>query len=387
MISRSLFPALRSALTTFPVVALVGARQVGKTTLAKQLAKEPDVDAVMLDLERPSDLARMRDPELYLEQHQDKLVILDEIQRVPELFPVLRALVDANRRPGRFLVLGSASPDLIQGASESLAGRIKYLELGPLVQGEVNQDAAMALWLRGGFPGSFLAPDDAGSREWREAFIRTYLERDIPALGLRLPVAMLDRFWQMLAHCHGQLWNGSDLAVSLGLSVPTVRKYLDILQDTFMARQLQPWHGNLGKRLVKRPKVYLRDSGLLHTLLHITSLDDLFGHPASGASWEGFVIEQVLAGIPSTWQPYFYRTSGGAELDLVLVRPGKARPLGIEIKLTRAPVPAKGFWNAVADLGAQGLVICPCAERFPLGHGALALPFQEIPLLSQQTWS
>jgi predicted AAA+ superfamily ATPase len=383
MIQRHLYPALRSTLSAFPVVGLVGARQVGKTTLAKQLTREPGVNAVMLDLERPSDLARMRDPELYLEQHQDRLVILDEIQRLPDLFPALRALVDADRRPGRFLLLGSASPDLIQGASESLAGRIKYLVLDPLAQDEVEPGAAMELWLRGGFPSSFLAPDDAGSHEWREAFVRTYLERDIPGLGLRLPVAMLDRFWHMLAHCHGQMWNGSDLATSLGLSVPTVRKYLDILQDTFMARQLQPWHGNLGKRLVKRPKVYLRDSGLLHTLLGITNLDDLFGHPSAGASWEGYVVEQVLAGIPSTWKPYFYRTSSGAELDLVLVRPGKARPLGIEIKLSRAPVPSKGFWNAIADLDAHGLVICPCTERFPLGNGAFALPAHEACRLEQ----
>jgi predicted AAA+ superfamily ATPase len=383
MIERRQYSALQSALAAFPVVGLVGARQVGKTTLAKQLAMGPGVDAVMLDLERPSDLAKLREPELYLEQHRDRLVILDEIQRLPDLFPILRALVDTDRRPGRFLLLGSASPDLIQGASESLAGRIRYLELDPLTQDEVDPSATMALWFRGGFPASFLAPDDAGSHEWREAFVRTYLERDIPGLGLRMPAAALDRFWRMLAHSHGQLWNGSDLAASLGLSVPTVRKYLDLLQDTFMARQLQPWHGNLGKRLVKRPRVYLRDSGLLHTLLGITNPDDLLGHPSAGASWEGFVVEQVLAGIPSTWQPFFYRTSNGAELDLVLVRPGKARPLGIEIKLSRAPAPSRGFWNAITDLEAQGLVICPCTERFPLGSGAFALPVQEASRLAQ----
>jgi len=378
MINRSLKPCLQEALQSFPVVGLLGARQVGKTTLAKQVAREASSEAIVLDLERPSDLAKLRDPELYLEQHQDRLVILDEIQRQPGLFPVLRALVDADRRPGRFLLLGSASPELTQGASESLAGRIQYLELAPLTLAEAGPEHSLELWLRGGFPTAFLAPSRPASRAWREAFIRTYLERDIPGLGLRLPATQLGRFWEMVAHCHGQLWNGSDLANSLGATGPTMRRYLDLLQDTFMVRQLQPWHGNLGKRLVKRPKVYLRDSGLLHTLLGLETLEDLFGHPSVGASWEGFVIEQVLASVPSTWKPHFYRTSAGAELDLVLLRPGNARPLGIEIKLTKAPVPSRGFWSALRDLDAQGVVICSCSESFPLGGGVTALPLQEI---------
>ena len=378
MISRALKPSLETALGTFPVVALVGARQVGKTTLAKEIAQASSRATLVLDLERPSDLAKLRDPELYLERHLDKLVVIDEVQRQPGLFPLLRALVDAERRPGRFLLLGSASPELTQGASESLAGRIDYLELGPLTMAEVGTDHATDLWLRGGFPEAFLAPNLPASEAWRAAFIRTYLERDIPTLGLRLPPSQLGRFWQMVAHCHGQLWNGSDLASGLGLSLPTMRRYLDILQDTFMVRQLQPWAGNLGKRLVKRPKVYLRDSGLLHSLLGIGTAEDLFGHPSVGASWEGFVIEQVLAAVPATWKPYFFRTSAGAELDLVLVRPGNLRPLGIEIKLTKTPVPSKGFWSALQDLDAQGVVLCACQESYPLGGGVLTMPIQEI---------
>ena len=378
MITRSLLPLLEASLNAFPVVGLVGARQVGKTTLAKAITHASSRRTVFLDLERPSDLAKLKDPEMYLEGHQDKLVVLDEIQRQPGLFPLLRALVDAQPSPGRFLLLGSASPEVTQGASESLAGRIRYLEMGPLALPETGPGTTMDLWLRGGFPGSYLAPSLAVSQEWREAFIRTYLERDIPGLGLRLPASRLGRFWQMVAHGHAQLWNGSNLATGLGVSVPAVGRYLDVLQDTFMIRQLQPWANNLGKRLVKRPKVYLRDSGLLHSLLGIGDLEDLFGHPSLGASWEGFVIEQVLASVPSTWKPFFYRTSAGAELDLVLVRPGKLRPLGIEIKLTKAPVPSKGFWSALKDLGAQGLVICSCTESYPLGEGAFTLPVQDL---------
>jgi len=347
---------------------------VGKTTLARQVARSLGKAAIYLDLERPSDLVKLSDPELYLERHASSLVILDEIQRVPGLFPVLRSLVDAKRRPGRFLVLGSASPALVQGASESLAGRIAYLELSPLHASEVAVRKRDQLWLRGGFPDSFLKANDQASFRWREAFVQTFLERDIPALGLRLPVAQLRRFWQMLAHGHGQLWNASSLAAGLGLSAPTVRRYLDLLQDTFMVRQLQPYSANLGKRLVKSPKIYLRDSGLLHALLGIESMEDLLGHPVVGASWEGWVIEQVLSAIPSTWRPSFYRTSAGAEVDLVLERPGRRRPLALEIKRSLAPAPSRGFWNALEDLGAEGWVIYPGKESYPLGKGVHVLP-------------
>ncbi len=319
MLHRSCTPQILSLLAEFPAVGLIGARQVGKTTLAKMVATQFDPRAVHLDLERPSDLDKLIEPELYLRPYADRLVVLDEIQRRPDLFPVLRALIDERRRPGRFLVLGSASPDLMRQSSESLAGRIAYHELAPFSLPEVDRERfATRLWTRGGFPESFLAKTDEASFRWRQAFIQTHLERDLPGLGIRVPSTALRRFWLMLAHSHGQLWNGSQIASSLGVAAPTVRRYLDILQDTFMVRQLQPYHANLKKRLVKRPKVYLRDSGLLHALLGIMDFDALSGHPLVGASWEGWAIEQVLAIIPSHWHTYFYRTARGAEIDLLL---------------------------------------------------------------------
>ena len=382
MLRRKIEIKLIDALDAFPVVALVGGRQVGKTTLAKMVrAARPDA-CVHLDLERPSDLAKIQSPEAYLELHQDKLVILDEIQRVPELFAVLRALVDADRRNGRFLVLGSASPDLIRQSSESLAGRIRYIELPPLALGEIDPspENTHRLWVRGGYPDSFLAKSEHRSREWRDAFVKTYLERDIPTLGIRIPATMLNRFWHMLAHSHGQLWNASKIAGSLGVTQPTANHYLDVLEDTFIARQLRPYHANLKKRLVKTPKVYLRDSGLLHALLQIQDLEDLLGHPSTGASWEGWVIEQILALAPDTWRPWFYRTSGGAEIDLLLERPGRQGPLAFEIKRSSAPKPSKGFWSALRDLeGAEGHVICPCDEAYPLGEGVFTLPVTGLP--------
>jgi uncharacterized protein len=377
MLDRVLHASLQDALAQFPVVGLLGARQVGKTTLARSVAEALGSDALFLDLERLSDQARLQDPERYLEAQAGRLVVLDEIQCRPDLLPLLRALVDGDRRPGRFLLLGSASPDLVKSASESLAGRIRYLELGPLDLREAGTARLDDLWLRGGFPDSFLAVGDHHSLQWRQAFIRTYLERDIPALGLRLPAAELRRFWMMLAHGHGQLWNASALAAGLGVSSPTVRRWLDLLEDTFMVRQLQPWHGNLGKRLVKRPRIYLRDSGLLHALLGLGSLEDLLGHPVAGPSWEGFVLEQVLARIPEAWPRTFYRTGAGAELDLVLEPPG-GRPLGIEIKLSSAPRPTRGFWTALQDLDARGFVLCPAKARYPIGPGAEVLPLEEL---------
>jgi predicted AAA+ superfamily ATPase len=384
MIARSIQPILQESLERFPVVGLVGARQVGKTTMARQVARGSG-SAILLDLERPSDRRRMADPELYLEQHRQQLVVLDEIQRIPGLFQLLRALVDEDRRPGRFLVLGSASPELLQGASESLAGRIRFLELGPLDLREVGSGNFQSLWLRGGFPDSFLARSNAASMDWRESFILTHLERDIPSLGLRLPPAQLRRFWQMIAHGHGRLWNASQLAASLGISAPTVRRYLDVLEGTYMVRQLQPFHANLGKRLVKQPKVYVRDSGLLHALLGVRGMEDLLGNPAAGASWEGFAIEQILAAAPSSWRPTFYRTSAGAELDLVLERPGNLKPLGIEVKLTKAPAPTRGFWQALEDIGAQGVIVCQATESYPLAKNATVLPIQEIQALMEMS--
>jgi len=382
MIRRNLQHILLQSLDSFPVVALVGGRQVGKTTLAKMVRGSRETECIYLDLERPTDLAKLRSPEEYLELHADKLVILDEIQRIPELFTVLRALVDADRRGGRFLVLGSASPDLIRQSSESLAGRIRYIELPPLTLGELDPtpENIHRLWVRGGYPDSFLAKSEHRSREWRDAFVKTYLERDIPALGIRIPAAMLDRFWHMLAHSHGQQWNANKIAGSLGVTYHTTNHYLDVLEDTFIARQLRPYHANLKKRLVKTPKVYLRDSGLMHALLQIQDLEDVLGHPSAGASWEGWVIEQILALAPDTWRPWFYRTSGGAEIDLLLERPGRQGPLAFEIKRSSAPKPSKGFWSALRDLeGAEGHVICPCDEAYPLGEGVFTLPVTGLP--------
>ena len=376
MIKRALEPLLLTSLRRFPVVALVGPRQVGKTTLARTVARKLG-RVVYLDLERPSDAAKLTDPELYLEPLADRLVILDEIQRRPELFPVLRSLVDAKRANGRFLILGSASPDLSRQASESLAGRITYHELTPFAAGEVAtraRDTRMTLWTRGGFPGSYLASSNARSLAWREAFIETHLQRDLPALGVRIPAAALRRFWEMLAHYHGQLWNASKIAGSLGVTPPTAKHYLDTLEDTFMIRQLPPFAANLKKRLVKSPKVYLRDSGLLHALLRIGAMDDLLGHPVAGASWEGWVIEQALAASGANTGASFFRTAAGAEIDLVLERP-RARRIALEIKLSSAPKPSRGFWSGIADLKpSAAYVVYPGKERYPLGQGVEALP-------------
>lgn len=376
MLKRDLEPLLLSSLRRFPIVALVGPRQVGKTTLARTVARKLG-RVVYLDLERPSDAAKLTDPELYLEPLAGRLVILDEIQRRPDLFPVLRSLVDAKRANGRFLILGSASPALSRQASESLAGRIVYHELAPFTIGEAAagaRETRMTLWNRGGFPGSFLAPSNARSLAWREAFIETHLQRDLPALGVRIPATALRRFWEMLAHFHGQLWNASKIAASLGVTPPTAKHYLDTLQDTFMVRQLPPFAANLKKRLVKSPKVYLRDSGLLHALLRIGAIDDLLGHPIAGASWESWVIEQALAASGAHTGACFFRTVAGAEIDLVLERP-RGKRIALEIKLSSAPKPSRGFWSGIADLNpSAAYVVYPGKERYPLGQGVEALP-------------
>lgn len=382
-IPRFLQSQLLEGLQTFPVVGLVGPRQVGKTSMARELAAQLGREAVMLDLERPSDLAKLAEPELFLEPLADRLVILDEVQLRPDLFGVLRALVDVERRPGRFLVLGSAGPTLIQQSSETLAGRIEYLELAPLTMAEVSQYApdssrATDLWCRGGFPDSFLARSDAQSMRWREAFVRSYLERDIPQLGIRVSAATLRRFWLMLAHYHGQLWNASTIAASLGVSAPSVRHYLDILESTFMVRVLPPYSANLGKRLVKSPKVYLRDSGLLHALLNLPSHDALLGHPVLGASWEGWVIEQILAQAPVGSRPSFLRTASGNEIDLLLELPG-GQLRAIEIKHSASPKVGKGFGEVLDALNLEsGFVIAPVSEPFPLSTRAMALPLSQL---------
>jgi uncharacterized protein len=381
MIRRSLETILEESLRKFPVAGLIGSRQVGKTTLAKKLLRDLPLKSVYLDLERPSDLAKLGEPELYLESHCDSLVILDEIQRKPDLSPLIRSLVDSDRRPGRFLILGSASPHLIRQSSESLAGRIVYHELPPLSLSEIgfDRDNTNKIWVRGGYPNSLLAQTEEDSIEWREAFIQTHLERDIPNLGVRTPAHTLRRFWTMLAHFHGQLWNASKVAASLGVSAPSVRNYLDVLQDTFMVRQLPPHHPNVKKRLVKSPKYYLRDSGILHSLLGIRNRDDLLGHPSAGASWEGCAIEQILSLVPRDWRSAFYRTSAGAEIDLLVQAPGRTPPLAVEIKLSLEPKPSRGFWSALSDLGeARGFVVYPGDEFYPVGKGVYALPVQQL---------
>ena len=357
MIQRQLGNKLLDRLSKFSAVGLLGSRQVGKTTLCRDQLTHFDKEHIYLDLERPSDLIKLEDPESFFEIHSKKLIVLDEIQRKPELFPLLRSVIDENRRKGfkngQFLLLGSASKDLLRQSSESLAGRITYLELTGLTIKEVysNIHDQEKLWLRGGFPDSFLAGSDTASLEWRNDLITTYLEKDIPLFGLNAPATTLRRLWTMLAHSQGGLLNSSSLAKSLDLSVPTVKKYIDFLSDMLLVRQLHPWYGNVKKRLVKSPKVFVRDSGIVHSLLNIGDLNHLLGHPVNGASWEGWVIENLLAYTPSNANVSFYRTVDGAELDLFIEK-GQRR-LAIEIKKSSTPKISKGFHLACEDVSAN----------------------------------
>lgn len=364
--------ALREALSRSPAVALLGPRQCGKSTLARTIAAEV-LQATYLDLERPADLERLKNPELTLAAAPG-LVVLDEIQRKPELFEVLRVLVDRSSAAGRFLALGSASLDVVKGASESLAGRVSFVDLTGFRLGEVED--APRLWLRGGFPRSYLAESEAASVAWREDFVRTFLERDIPQLGINIPAATLRRFWTMVAHFHGQIWNASELARSLGTSENTARRYLDLLTGAYMIRQLPPWFENLKKRQVKSPKVYVRDSGLLHTLLTLETAEQLSGHPKVGASWEGYVIEQLLVGLGSR-DVYFWATHAGAELDLFARIGGKR--YGFEIKYTDAPRTTRSMRTAQADLELERLfLIYPGEQSYPLDDGIDVLPISEV---------
>ena len=368
-------------------MALLGPRQVGKTTLALDIgATRP---SIYLDLESDADRAKLTDPELYLGQHEDELVILDEVQRAPGLFQNLRGLIDRGRRrgkqAGRFLLLGSASIELLQQSGESLAGRIAYLELGPLDALEVPPAELDRLWLRGGFPSSFLAASDAASLRWRLDFIRTYLERDIPQFGPRIPAETLRRLWTMLAHNQSELLNAANLARALGVDGKTIARYMDLLVDLLLVRRLQPWHGNAAKRLVRSPKVYVRDSGLVHALLRLRTLDDVLGHPVAGGSWEGFVIESVLAAAPDGTEANFYRTSAGAEIDLVLTLPGDVI-WAIEIKRASAPKLTRGFHQACTDIApARRFVIYGGAERFPISHDTEALSLPQMVATLQES--
>ena len=363
-------------LQQFPAVSLLGPRQVGKTTLAfAQKALYPD--ALYLDLELPSAQRQMDDPEAFLMAHAQQLVILDEVQRMPELFGILRGVIDQRRRmgqaSGQFLLLGSATGVLMQQSSESLAGRVAYVELPPLQAPEIftHQPSVAdlnALWVRGGFPLSWLAPSDADSMTWREVFMATYLEKDIPALGPRIPATTLRRLWTMLAHHQGELLDLSKLAAALAISGQTVSRYIDLLCDLMLPRRLPAWHGNVGKRLVRSPKVYVRDSGLVHALLGLPNLDAVLGHPIAGSSWEGFVMEQLINAAPQA-QACFYRTSNGAEVDLVLTFRNQQTWV-IEIKRSSAPTVSRGFYQAATDLEAvRKLLIAPVAQPFPLKDG------------------
>ena len=380
MIDRLLSPLISSALGQFPAVALLGPRQVGKTTLAIELGEK--LDAQYLDLESDQDLIKLEQPELYLADHLDKLVILDEVHRVPRLFPVLRGLIDRARRKGirsgHYLLLGSASPDLLKQSGESLAGRISYFELEPFHVLEVDPLKLDDLWLRGGFPDSFLAANSSHSLRWRLDFIRTYLERDIPQFGPRIATETLRRFWVMLSHHQGGLLNTAQFARNLGVDVKTIGSYLDLLVDLFLIRRLVPWHANLGKRLIKSPKVYVRDSGIVHALLNIKDKEVLVSHPIVGLSWESFIIENLLSCTLERAQAYFYRSAGGAEIDLLMLWPDGCL-WAIEIKRSLTPKVSRGFHSACEDLEpARKWVVYPGKERYRLAADVEAIPLPDL---------
>lgn len=380
MLNRIISDNLLGLLNSFPSVALLGPRQVGKTTLALKVAEE--IDSMYLDLESEADKAKLADAELFLEGLEDKLVILDEVHRLPNLFQPLRSLIDKGRRrgkkTGRFLFLGSAFMDLLRQSGESLAGRIAYQELQPFNLLEVEAENCDSLWLRGGFPDSFLAQSDPKSMMWRRNFIRTYLERDIPQFGPRIPAETLRRFWTMLAHSQGGLFNASQLARGLGVTGKTVSGYLDLLVDLLLVRRLPPMHRNVGKRLVKSPKVYVRDSGLVHTLLGIEKMDSLLGHPVVGLSWEGFAIENLMAVAPEETRAGFYRTSAGAEIDLLLELPGD-RVWAVEFKRGLAPKLEKGFHHAKEDVKPErSFVVYSGQDRYRLAEYVEAISLEEF---------
>lgn len=380
LIKRRIADRLRTLLDESPAVALLGPRQVGKTTLAQDLGEGRS--SLYLDLESDADRAKLSDPELYLAAHEDKLVILDEVQRMPGLFQNLRGLIDRGRRKGlrsgRFLLLGSASIDLLRQSGETLAGRIAYAELAPLDALEVGPTDLDRLWLRGGFPDSFLAKDDPASLRWRRDFIRTYLERDIPALGPRIAAETLRRFWTMLAHRQSALSNAADLGRALGVDGKTVASYLDLLVDLMLVRRLEPWLANIGKRLVRSPRIYVRDTGILHALLGLGTMDDLLGHPVAGASWEGLVVETAHATMPDGTEAQFYRSGAGAEVDLVLTLPGGGR-WAIEVKRSLAPKVERGFHHACEDLQPERrIVVYPGVEAFPLPNGIEVMSLRQF---------
>jgi predicted AAA+ superfamily ATPase len=383
MIARSVSPQLEKALKNQAAVALLGPRQAGKTTLARSIA-DARPGALYLDLEAREDREKLAEPVLFLRQYESSLVVLDEIHRVPELFRALRGIIDQGRRTGhatgRFLVLGSASMDLLRQSGESLAGRISYINLGPfsVVELPADETTLLRLWLRGGFPGSYLASDDEVSLRWRTDFIRTYLERDVPLFGPRIPALTLERLWTMLAHNQGALLNASRFASGLQIASPTVKRYIDLLADLLLVRQLTPFHRNLGKRLVKSPKIYVRDSGLVHALLGIRTFNDLAGHPVAGPSWEGLAIENLVEAAPERTIASFYRTAAGAEIDLLLEVPGHGL-WAIEIKRSIAGRPEKGFYIACQDLKPDcRFVVNAGSGRYPIDADTTAIGLREL---------
>jgi predicted AAA+ superfamily ATPase len=383
--------ALRSALSRAPAVALLGARQVGKTTLAKQLASTMP-GSVYLDLEKKSDWRKLEDPGIYLRAQTGHLTIIDEIHRMPTLFAELRSIIDERRetgeRYGQFLLLGSASLDLVQNSSETLAGRMAYLELPPigLTEAALAGRSVEQLWLRGGFPDSLIASRDADSFYWRQDFIRSYLERDIPLFAPKLPRALIGRLWTMMANGQGTLLNSARLAQGLGITAPTVSRYIDLLDDLLLLRRLQPWSGNLDKRLVRSPKIYVRDSGLVHALAEIGTLDHLLGHPLVGPSWEGFLIENLITAAGKECTPMFYRTADGAEIDLIIER-GGIPLMGFEIKRSSAPKVEHGFCIACDDLKLEHrFIVAPVNEAYPIKGGSIVLsPLEAIERVRQLT--
>lgn len=380
MIERRHKTLVRRDLAEVPAVVLLGPRQVGKTTLARAIASE-DPDTLYVDLEDPTEASRFSEAREYLDLHRNRLVILDEVQRLPGLFRLLRGQIDARRRAGRraghFLLLGSASRGLLRQSAESLAGRVAYRELPVLDALETGSDLN-TLWLRGGFPDSFTAASEGASMRWRGNFIRTYLERDLPQSGLRASAETLRRFWTMVCHRQGSIFNAAELARSLGISVPSVVRYADTLVDLMLVRRLQPYFTNVGKRLIKTPRLFVRDSGIVHSLLNLRSLHDLLGHPVAGATWEGFAMESLIGTAPNGTDAFFYRTRSGAEIDLLLLLPGD-EPWAVEIKRTAAPKVPKGFRIAMADVGAsRSFIVYPGRETYSLGHGVLAIPLPEL---------
>lgn len=377
-ISRFLEKDLKKYLKIFPAVVLLGPRQCGKSTLAKKIKQETP-NGVYLDLEKLSDLNKLNDPELFFEGHKTDIIFLDEIQKKPTLFSSLRSVIDGNRRNGKFILLGSASRDLIQNSSQTLAGRVGFLELTPFTVLEIyskNMQALKKHWMRGGFPESILAVSEENSMEWRENFIRSYIERDLPQLGFSIPAPTWQRFLSVCAHLHGQIVNLSKIGESFGVKHPTVKRYLDILEETFILRQIQPFEANLKKRLIKSPKVYFRDSGILHQLLQIQDFDHLLGHPVFGASWEGFVIENIITHCRG-WKFSFYRDSHGNELDLILEN-GRKR-IAIECKASKAPDPGKGFWTSLSDLDIKNAwIIAPIEDSYEIKKGVKVVSLQSF---------